>query len=151
MMKIVDLQSTVLPELGGRAPEEVFAAFCDEEGAMLLLSGGAKDADRSYVCIDPAAWLTLEGDATRIRRGGSSTHVSDPLEFLDGFVENNRSAGPVQGFTAGAVGYVSYDYRTHIENVPCGNPGVDSLPDVYFAFPANILSFDHGSRAWSLT
>ena len=57
MLTINKTSESPVPELRDRMPEEVFAPFSSEKGAMLLLSGGAIDADYSYICLDPALIL----------------------------------------------------------------------------------------------
>ncbi|MFH1706305.1 MAG: anthranilate synthase component I family protein [Planctomycetota bacterium] len=150
-LTITACETTPLTAIGTRRPEDVFGAFCRDTGAILLLSGGAHEADHSFLCLHPAAILRLDGERTSLVMGDGSAATADPLEFIDGFVTANCGRFPDGPFPAGAVGYLSYDYRTRIEAVPCAKPGAKGLPDAYYAFPGIILTFRHKDASWIIT
>ena len=112
MLSIDTTSESAVPELSGRMPEEVFAPFSNEKGAMLLLSGGTIDADYSYICLDPALLLIYREGETYLDIHTEQIPEKDPLDFIDRFTKGNRDKTSGNIFTGGAVGYISYGYRT---------------------------------------
>jgi len=149
MLEMKHAAKSPFPELRGKSPEQVFAPFSEEKGAMLLLSGGETDAEYSYVCLDPAAFLVHKNGETVMDFLTEQVPVENPLECIDRFAcaHGPRIEEPV--FTGGAVGYISYGYRTRIEKVPDANPGAEGLPDIFFSFPSVLLVYAHTDRSWS--
>src|SRR6202790_25278 len=85
------------------------------------------------------AEITLQSGPRRERRSG------DVIQILKDLLRHHRPAD-VPGlppFTAGAVGYFSYDMVRHLENI--GEHAKDdlSLPDCALMFFDRLLAFDH--------
>jgi len=83
--------------------------------------------------------ITLQSGPRRERRSG------DVIQILKDLLRHHRPAD-VPGlppFTAGAVGYFSYDMVRHLENI--GEHAKDdlSLPDCALMFFDRLLAFDH--------
>ena len=149
MLSLEQTSVSAVPLLDGKMPGEVFAPFSEETGAMLLLSGGAIDADYSYICLDPCALITCTDGKTVLDIHTRRISEGDPLDLIDSYVQQTHTCSVSGMFTAGAVGYISYGYRTHIETVPEENPAPGPLPDVFFAFPSTVLVYSHSDNIWT--
>jgi len=147
---IVRRRCMPFPALSARRPEDVFACFAREPGAVLLLSGGPFDAEYSYLCLDPAAFLVYRDGACLLQAGKKRFPTEEPLRFMDAFCALNRAYACGGAFRGGMAGYLSYEFRTAIENVPAANPGSEGLPGAFFVFPRTILVYEHATGSWEL-
>ena len=138
MLRITDIRTFSCPELEGKSPEMVFAPFSAIPGSSLLLSGGAGDSGVSVIGLYPAAVVHDRNNRPVIETGSSAAAVDDPFDTIEQILSGIPDHGD-GSFRFGALGYISYDYRTRIELLPDNNPGPDSLPDVCFTFPAVLL------------
>ena len=97
----------------------------------------------SFCGRDPFLVLRSKGDFVEIA-GRSRTHrcQANPFEVLRHLLrEHGRRASLPPGFT-GTVGYLAYDLRRFVEDVP--HRAVDDLglPECYLCFYDNIVRFD---------
>jgi para-aminobenzoate synthetase component I len=137
-------------------PFDQFAArFSRQPGTVVLLSGSELDCSRYHILgIDP--WLRVVAKGRTIDVFCSQQHwrvEEDPFVFLqtlqDHFHLKEMPSKPVP-FSAGFMGYLAYDLKDVIEDLPrtCVDTG---LPDLWLAAPAMILVHDRKSGLTTLS
>ncbi len=146
---------TQLPEVVGvrqepivlPAPFEQFAArFSRQPGTVVLLSGTDLDCSRYHLLgIDPWLQVRMPGRHLEIAcRGERWTMDGDPFDCLKILMEKYRlpdSCLISSPFSAGFMGYLAYDLKDQIEDLPrtCMDTG---LPDLFLVAPSVILVQD---------
>ena len=138
------VRTRVLP---GNQPIETLAArFAHEPGTVVLLSGSDLDCARYHImALRP--WLTIRGQQ-------SNTHISvdgtpfildqPPLDVLDTVLARCRvsvddDCGPV---TAGLFGYLAYDLKDRLEELPRTTIDDLHLPELSLVAPSLIVVHD---------
>jgi len=125
--------------------------------AFLLESaaGGEKMARYSFLGVEPFMEVKGHGNRMEVLRGTSkeTLETRDPLAVLEGLVMELPPAtcrelpavggGAEATFSAGAVGYVSYDAVRSIEKLPERAVNDLRLPDLLFMFFDSLVIFDH--------
>jgi para-aminobenzoate synthetase component I len=154
--RIVDIkQRPFQPSGEGVGLAEMFAPFRRQPYAMLLLSGGDLDcATHSLMGWDPFLVVRAKGDRIQLTRGTESTEVvGNPFEVLDDLLNALELPGspPVAPFSAGGLGFLTYDLKSHLERLPAMAHDDLGLPDLVFAFPRRLVVHDRrAGRFWSL-
>ena len=110
------------------------------------VEGGERVGRYTFFGVDPFQVISCRGDRLRIARGARAEEESGNIfEFLREVGSRYRSV-TIPGlppFTAGAVGYVSYESVRLLERLPPRvNPDVE-VDDAVFMYFANVLAFDH--------
>ena len=126
-------------------PEELFACFADLPDASLLNSSLGTDAGRySFIGIEPFLVLSGKNNNLRLRFNGHDLTVKgDAFECLDSIIKTYRTDNPSSlPFTAGGIGYFSYDLKDILEKLPQKAKDDLDLPDIYFAFYRALLIHD---------
>ena len=152
--RVVDIQvSPFSPPPGVQDLAELFAAVRQRPYAMLLLSGGDLDcAGYSIMGWDPflvmrarGKQVSLLGDGVmQVCRGNPFTVLEDLLGALELPGET-----PLNPLAAGGLGFLAYDLKNHLENLP--QTAVDdlNLPELVLAFPRRLLVHDRrAGRFW---
>jgi len=126
--------------------ESLAARFADEVGTVLLLSGGDLDCAR-YHLLGLWPWLTLRGKGRSVRvtvRDQEVTATQDPFdalrEILDAFALPD--AAPDQPLAAGLMGYLAYDLKDCLEDLPRTALDDLNLPDICLYAPAVLVVHD---------
>jgi anthranilate synthase component 1 len=130
-------------------PVSAFLAIAEGEPDAFLLEsveGGEKIGRYTFLGVHPFLRLESRGAEITIARGRKierrSGNVFDVIKEL---LQHHRPAH-IEGlppFTAGAVGYCSYDMVRRLENI--GQRATDDLdvPDCVLMFFDRVLAFDH--------
>jgi len=110
------------------------------------VEGGERVGRYTFFGIDPFQSVSCRGDRIIVRRGArQEEETGNIFEFLRRVGARYRSV-EIPGlppFTAGAVGYLSYEAVRMLERLPARvEPDVD-LDDAAFLYFANLLAFDH--------
>jgi anthranilate synthase component 1 len=130
-------------------PVSAFLAIAlDEPNAFLLESveRGEQIGRYTFLGARPYMRLRARGSTIEIERGRKRERVEgNVFQFVKQLLRDHRPAA-VPGlppFTAGAVGYFSYDVVRQLENI--GQHAQDdlSLPDCELMFFDRLLAFDH--------
>lgn len=125
----------------------------DFRPGFILESG--KGGRRSYVGIGSGRMLESRDGVNRLidEQGGEHAESGDPFDFLRReFTRLRVLPHPLlPDFSAGGVGYFSYDMARHIERLPRLAQDDLGLPDALFIFPDEFLVFDHQERVLLLT
>ena len=127
------------------SPEKVFSSFAGEPDTALLNSSMRTDAGRfSFIGLDPFLVFSTRDDRIRIETGsGVTTERGDPFEALRSVFSKYRVSNDTSlPFTAGGIGYFSYDLKNMIEKLPRKALDKVGMPDIRFVFYRTILIFD---------
>jgi anthranilate synthase component I len=119
-----------------------------ERNAFLLESveGGEKVGRYTFLGVRPYMTLTASGDEIAIERNGKTERRKGPLfDAVRELLREHRPAS-VPGlppFTAGAVGFFSYDVVRRLEKLPAHAKDDLVTPDCTLMFFDRLLAFDH--------
>src|SRR6266852_4716563 len=130
-------------------PVSAFLAIAEKEPHAFLLESierGEQIGRYTFLGVRPYMRLRARGSVIEIERGRhSERHEGSVFEFVKLLLSEHRPA-TIPGlppFTAGAVGYFSYDAVRQLEKI--GEYAKDdlSLPDCELMFFDRLLAFDH--------
>ncbi len=133
-------------------PVSAFKKLCPDGHGFLLESaaGGEKMARYSFLGVEPFMEVKCSGKQMEISEGTSRVRLEtqDPLGTLEGLIREHSQVGlpDLPCFSAGAVGYVSYDTVRFIEKLPSKAVDDLQLPDLFFMFFSSLVIFDHLSK-----
>ncbi|GBC63204.1 aminodeoxychorismate synthase, component I [Desulfonema ishimotonii] len=134
---------TPFPDLAGR--------FAHLPGTVLLMSGGDLDCTRHHILgINP--WLTFSGRGRqmRIQAAGSvlSAFDADPFDTLEALLDAFRLRLPNLSLplSAGLLGYLAYDLKDALEELPRTSVDDLCLPHIWFTVPSVLLIRDRQEK-----
>jgi len=144
---LVPVTRTLAADL--QTPVSAFLSIAaGEQNAFLLESveGGERLGRYTFLGAAPYMVVRARGPLITIDRSGKIEERSGSVfPCLRELLDEHRSA-PLPGlppFTAGAVGFFSYDVVRQLEKLPARRkPGLD-VPDCVFMFFDRLLAFDH--------
>ena len=147
---LVPVVTSVIADL--LTPVSAFLAVAgDEPNAFLLESVERGEQVGRYTFLGARPYMIVEasGERVTIQRGRiRETQQGNVLEILKELLRRHRPAqvAGLPPFTAGAVGYCSYDMVRQLENI--GEQARDDLrlPDCHMMFFDRLLAFDHVRR-----
>ena len=125
---------------------EMAARFAHLPGTVLLMSGGDLDCARHHILgTDP--WLIFQGRGRRMRiQAGSETlsFDADPFDTLRAILNAFHLNTPdlPQPLSAGLMGYLSYDLKDALEELPRTSVDDLGLPHIWFAAPSVFVVHD---------
>ncbi len=130
-------------------PVSAFLAIAEKEPHAFLLESierGEQIGRYTFLGVRPYMRLRAQGSVIEIERGRhSERHEGSVFEFVKLLLGEHRPAAipGLPPFTAGAVGYFSYDVVRQLERI--GEHAKDdlSLPDCELMFFDRLLAFDH--------
>ncbi|MEJ2672716.1 MAG: anthranilate synthase component I family protein [Deltaproteobacteria bacterium] len=125
---------------------ELFATVRQRPYAMLLLSGGDLDCSR-YSLLGWEPFLVLKSQGRRVSvQQGDDTRVleANPFEVLAEVLGALELPGepPLRPMAAGALGFLAYDLKNHLERLPTAAVDDLHLPEMVFAFPRRLVVHD---------
>ena len=140
----VKLLEFPLPQ--NRTLKEVAANFVDRPYTMLLLSGGELDCSRfSFLGFDPYLIIRAKGRSIEVTDGHKPHSLcGDPFDVLEEVLAAVKIP-PLDihlPFYSGAMGYLAYDLKHHLEELPHLCRDDLGLPELVIAFPRFILAYD---------
>jgi len=167
---VVPVYRTIVADL--LSPVSAFLSLSPQHGrdsnshphSFLLESveGGERVGRYTFFGVDPFQIVSCRGDRITVRRGEAVAAVSDrrifgaqraPLqeetgnifEFLRrlGALYHSVEIPGLPPFTAGAVGYLSYEAVRMLERLPARVAADVDLDDAVFMYFSNVLAFDH--------
>ena len=126
---------------------KVAKRFPTDHFLLESVEGGEKWARFSFIGFDPHIGFLADRNGVTIRKGSETRTLpvdTDPLESLAALLKEIRchAAPELPKLSGGAVGYISYDYVRHIENVEGERPPTP-YPDAAFLFPSRLVVFDN--------
>ncbi len=130
-------------------PVSAFLAIAENEPHAFLLESverGEQIGRYTFLGVRPYMRLRARGASIEIERGRRrQRHQASVFDFVKQLLAEHQPAAipGLPPFTAGAVGYFSYDVVRQLENI--GNLAKDdlSLPDCELMFFDRLLAFDH--------
>jgi anthranilate synthase component 1 len=130
-------------------PVSAFLAIAEKETHAFLLESaerGEQVGRYTFLGVRPYMLLRARGSAIEIQRGRHrERHQGSVFEFVKLLLSEHQPAAipGLPPFTAGAVGYFSYDAVRQLEKI--GDRARDdlSLPDCELMFFDRLLAFDH--------
>jgi para-aminobenzoate synthetase component 1 len=134
---------------------ELFISIRQRPYAMLLLSGGDLDCARySLMGWDPFLVLRSEGRRVGVQQeNGPQVYDANPFDVLAevlGALELPDKL-PLFPMAAGAIGFLAYDLKNHLERLPATAIDDLHLPDMVFAFPWRLVVHDRlAGRFWQI-
>jgi anthranilate synthase component 1 len=151
---VVPVYRTIVADL--LSPVSAFLSLSPQHGratdshshSFLLESveGGERVGRYTFFGIDPFQIVSSRGDCITLRRGAErQEETGNVFEFLRrlGARYHSVTIPGLPPFTAGAVGYVSYEAVRMLERLPPRvAPDVD-LEDAVFMYFKSLLAFDH--------
>jgi anthranilate synthase component 1 len=148
---LVPVTRTVAADL--ETPVSAFLRVAAEEPEAFLLEsveGGEQVGRYTFIGIRPYKKMTAKGGRITVVEGRKRrTYEGDIFAELKAALEGERPAklAGLPPFTAGAVGFFSYDVVRVIEELP--EIAVDELhvPDAHLMFFDEVLAFDHVKKA----
>jgi anthranilate synthase component 1 len=131
-------------------PVAAFLKIAAKEPESFLLEsveGGEHVGRYSYLGVRPFMVVTPTRDGIEIRRGRKrEQRKGDALRLLAGLMAEHKPLRAVAGlppFTAGAVGFVAYDFVRRLERLPSTAKDDLHAPDLCLMFFDRVLAFDH--------
>lgn len=118
--------------------------FARMPGTVLLMSGGDLDCARHHI-LAVRPWLTLRGRGERLAvtwEAGETLITGNPFDALQGILDRFRlEVAPTDTpIAAGLLGYLAYDLKDAIEDLP--RTAVDDLclPHLHLIAPSLIVT-----------
>jgi para-aminobenzoate synthetase component 1 len=125
---------------------DLAARFAHLPGTVVLLSGGDLDCTR-YHFLGVHPWLTLSG-----RQGRSHLQIDDhslevsctPLDLLERLLERLRLPADIRSvpMEAGLMGYLAYDLKDDLEQLPRTCVDDSQLPSLLLYAPSILVIHD---------
>jgi anthranilate synthase component 1 len=151
---VVPIYRTIVADL--LSPVSAFLSLSPQHGrgsnlhphSFLLESveGGERVGRYTFFGVDPFQIVSCRGDRISVQRGAQrEEHTGNVFEFLRQLGAHYHSV-EIPGlppFTAGAVGYLSYEAVRMLERLPARVPADVDLDDAVFMYFSNVLAFDH--------
>jgi para-aminobenzoate synthetase component I len=143
-----DHPTLVEPFRTRRTPLELFSAIAHRPDAFLLDSALdiAGQGRYSYLGCEPAAVLRCRGDALEFVAGRERlSWRGDPFEALEYAIDAYHATPPpgAPPFVGGAVGFLGYDLRDHLEHIPRRTRPEAAAPDLVLGLYDAIVAYDH--------
>jgi anthranilate synthase component 1 len=130
-------------------PVSAFLRAAWESPECFLLESvenGEKVGRYTFIGLNPYKRIVSRGRAISITEGKKTVHVEGDVFAVLREALSGHTPARVPGlppFTAGAVGFLSYDVVRQIEKLPDTNPDELKVPDACLLFFDEVLAFDH--------
>lgn len=143
---VADLLSPVAAYLK-LTPQTARAAAAHPYSFLLeSVEGGEHVGRYTFFGVDPFQVVTCRGNQITVERGSRRSHETGNIfDYLRQVGARYRSV-PVPGlppFTAGAVGYLSYEAVRMLERLPPRVEADVELDDAAFMYFSSLVAFDH--------
>jgi para-aminobenzoate synthetase component 1 len=122
------------------------ARFSALPGTVILMSGGDLDCSRYHI-LGAMPWLTFSGRGQNlsVKTSEGTLHCeSDPIDMLQMILSRFKLTDFCQTvpFSAGLMGYLSYDLKDSLEKLPKTSVDDTLLPHILFFAPSIIVVHD---------
>jgi anthranilate synthase component I len=144
---LVPLYRTLTADL--ETPVSAFLRIAAAEPECFLLEsveGGEHLGRYTYIGIRPSRRIVSHGNEIEITEHGRTDRVTGDVFVLLREALEGHSPARIPGlppFTAGAVGFLTYDVVRQIERLPSETRDDLGLPDACLMFFDEVLAFDH--------
>lgn len=133
-------------------PERVFFRLYGSCTHAFWLDGQGSDRSGrfSWMGGDPFLLMsTRHGGTTMIRNGQVRTYGDHPFTLLKSLAQSWSVPDvplPDVPFLAGGVGYVGYEMKRYVEQLPQTGADPFGLPEMYWMWFDKVMVFDHAER-----
>ncbi|MGA7351835.1 MAG: anthranilate synthase component I, partial [Acidobacteriaceae bacterium] len=144
---LVPLYRTLTADL--ETPVSAFLRVAAAEPECFLLEsveGGEHLGRYTYIGIRPSRRIVSHGSALELTEHGRTRRVTGDVFALLRDALHGHTPARIPGlppFTAGAVGFFSYDVVRQIERLPQSTTDDLGMPDACLMFFDEVLAFDH--------
>jgi anthranilate synthase component 1 len=144
---LVPLYRTLTADL--ETPVSAFLRLAAAEPECFLLEsveGGERLGRYTYIGIRPGRRIVSHGTEIELTEHGKTRKITGDVFALLRDALNGHTPARIPGlppFTAGAVGFFSYDAVRQIERLPVDTEDDLGLPDACLMFFDEVLAFDH--------
>jgi anthranilate synthase component 1 len=144
---LVPLYRTLTADL--ETPVSAFLRLAAAEPECFLLEsveGGERLGRYTYIGIRPGRRIVSHGAEIELTEHGKTRKITGDVFALLRDALNGHTPARISGlppFTAGAVGFFSYDVVRQIERLPGDTEDDLGLPDACLMFFDEVLAFDH--------
>lgn len=144
---LVPLYRTLTADL--ETPVSAFLRVAAAEPECFLLEsveGGERLGRYTYIGIRPSKRIVSHGNEIEITEHGRTRRVTGDVFALLREALTGHQPARIEGlpqFTAGAVGFLSYDVVRQIERLPEETVDDLGMPDACLMFFDEVLAFDH--------
>ncbi|MGB9147769.1 MAG: anthranilate synthase component I [Acidobacteriaceae bacterium] len=144
---LVPLYRTLTADL--ETPVSAFLRLAAAEPECFLLEsveGGERLGRYTYIGIRPSRRIVSHGREIDVTENGKTRRITGDVFALLRDALSGHTPARVPGlppFTAGAVGFLSYDVVRQIERLPVSTEDDLGLPDACLMFFDEVLAFDH--------
>lgn len=124
--------------------------FTHRAGTVLLMSGGDLDCARQHIlAINP--WMTIRGRGRQLwvqTDDGEALISGNPFDALQNVLDHFRleQPFPTTPLAAGLLGYLAYDLKDAIEDLPRSSMDDLCLPHLYLTAPSLLVVHDKSTR-----
>lgn len=133
----------------------IFNAFVSDNYSVFLDNSlnSSTLLNYSYITSDPFLIITSKGNNIKIKeRETEKEFFGNPFNILNELIDkynfdDNINIAPFQG---GAIGYMSYEMRHHIEHMPSHALDYLELPEMCFGFYDWVISINHSKNTTTL-
>jgi anthranilate synthase component I len=133
-------------------PLQIFRNLKEEAVYLLESKDDTSPWSRfSFIGLSPFLTITDEKNGTIVIKNEQDEAIAKLKSLKDAFLyaEHQLKVKTIQlapPFTGGAVGFISYDFISHLEKIS-PHPNDDLLmKKIYFSFCESIIAFDHAKR-----
>ncbi len=144
---LVPLFRTLTADLETPVSAFLRAAWKSPECFLLeSVENGEKVGRYTFIGLNPYKRIVSRGRTITVTEGKKTVQIEGDVfailrESLSGHTPARVPGLPP--FTAGAVGFLSYDIVRQIEKLPATNPDELNVPDACLLFFDEVLAFDH--------
>jgi anthranilate synthase component 1 len=144
---LVPLYRTLTADL--ETPVSAFLRVAAAEPECFLLEsveGGERLGRYTYIGIRPSRRIVSHGREIEITENGKTRRLTGDVFALLRDALSGQTPARIPGlppFTAGAVGFLSYDVVRQIERLPARAEDDLGMPDACLMFFDEVLAFDH--------
>jgi anthranilate synthase component I len=144
---LVPVYRTLTADLETPVSAFLRAAWPEQECFLLeSVEGGEQVGRYTFIGLAPFKRIVARGRHITITEGKKSTHLEDDIFAVLRRALSGHKAARLPGlppFTAGAVGFFSYDAVRQIEKLPELAKDELGVPDACLLFFDEVLAFDH--------
>ena len=144
---LVPVYRTVVADL--ETPVSAFLRIASGEPQAFLLEsveGGERVGRYTFIGIEPYKRIVSRGRSVVVHENGEERSFDgDIFAELKTALSGHKPARlpGLPPFTAGAVGFFSYDVVRQVERLPSTAPDELRVPDAYLMFFDQVVAFDH--------
>ena len=137
------------------SPSDIFDSFAYDNYSVFLDNSinSSLSENYSYITSDPFLIVTSKGNNIRIKEGETIKElIGNPFDVLNELIKkyNFKDGINLAPFQGGAIGYMSYELRHHVEDMKSNAVDQLKLPEMNFGFYDWVISINHYKNVTNL-